>query len=152
MNKKDCTNLEKIYSSTEILNLKIRLCSASHNFEIAEEMEQFFYREINIISPVIMIELTILSLCTNSHGESMNTRMPCALLKTVYIHCASAKCYNTHIKCSLMHVNIYVRKKKKQYKNNCFSGWFSFNDIKEFLFYCSTCLSSCPLGSETIGL
>lgn len=113
MNKKDCTNLEKIYSSTEILNLKIRLCSASHNFEIAEEMEQFFYREINIISPVIIIELTILSLCTNSHGESMNTRMPCALLKTVYIHCASAKCYNTQIKCSLMHVNIYVRKKKK---------------------------------------
>lgn len=116
-------------------------------------MEQFLYREINIIisSAIIIEELTILSLCTNSHGESMNTTMLCALLKAVYIYCATAKCYNIPIKSSLIHVNIYVRK-KKQYKNNCFSVWFCFNDIKEFLFHCSTCLSSCPLDSETIGL
>lgn len=63
-------------------------------------MEQFLYREINIIlSPAIIIEkLTILLLCTNSHGESMNTTMLCALLKAV--------------NSSLIHVSIYVRKKK----------------------------------------
>lgn len=116
--KKDCTNLENIYSSTEILKLKTTLYSASHNFEFAEEMEQFLYREINIIisSAIIIEELTILSLRTNSHGESMNTTMLCALLKAVYIYCATAKCYNIPVKSSLIHVNIYVRKKKTSIK------------------------------------
>jgi len=36
----DCTNSENVYSCTEILRVKRRLHNTSHNFEIAEEMEQ----------------------------------------------------------------------------------------------------------------
>lgn len=91
----DCTNSENIYSCTEILKVKSRVHNTSHNFEIAEEMEQLrcHYREMKSITSLVIIKekLTIPSLCTSSSGESVNTLMLYTLLTAVYICCASAK-------------------------------------------------------------
>lgn len=106
---------------------------------------------------VIEEKLAIPPLFTSFSGESVNTSMLHVLLIAVYIGCASAKSQTAQIKGSLVHVNTciqaHTQKRKNPLKaNHYFSGWFGFNDKKQFLLHCSECLSSCPFISETTEL
>lgn len=91
----DCRNSQNIYSCIETLKLKRRLHNTSHNFEIAEEMEQLCCncREMKSITHLVIIKqkLATPSICASSSGESVNTLVLYTLLTAVYICSASAK-------------------------------------------------------------